>query len=122
VCSDGEWNEQYQSCLDCALEFDIWRYYGGGLGAAAEECGLPTTPDNSSEEQTTESVPAEVVPTTAAASEPIETVQPTQVVGDATEDERTHSETPSWGTTSVTTETVGSNGVGYPSFKAAKQN
>merc|ERR1711988_250230 len=44
VCDDDEWNTLYLGCLDCALEHDIWRYYGGGLTPAGEACGLSTTP------------------------------------------------------------------------------
>ncbi|KAH8177145.1 hypothetical protein LIA77_02227 [Sarocladium implicatum] len=44
VCDDEEWQSLLDNCLDCALKYDIWQYYGGELKPAAEECGIDATP------------------------------------------------------------------------------
>lgn len=31
-------------CLDCALKYQIWQWYGEKVGAAAKKCGLDATP------------------------------------------------------------------------------
>ncbi|KAK8140976.1 hypothetical protein G3M48_001159 [Beauveria asiatica] len=43
-CSDAKWQSLLSGCLDCALTYDIWKYYGTKVGAAAEKCGLESTP------------------------------------------------------------------------------
>ncbi|KAH8908898.1 hypothetical protein BR93DRAFT_957764 [Coniochaeta sp. PMI_546] len=43
-CDNTTWVGYYQECLDCALEFDIWQYYGTGVSTAAAACGLSATP------------------------------------------------------------------------------
>ncbi|KAM3450660.1 hypothetical protein MY3296_005931 [Beauveria thailandica] len=43
-CSDAKWKSLLSGCLDCALTYDIWKYYGTKVGAAAEKCGLESTP------------------------------------------------------------------------------
>ncbi|KAM0666659.1 hypothetical protein MY8738_002099 [Beauveria namnaoensis] len=43
-CSDAKWKSLLSNCLDCALTYDIWKYYGTKVGAAAEKCGFESTP------------------------------------------------------------------------------
>ncbi|KAM3431461.1 hypothetical protein NHJ13734_007281 [Beauveria thailandica] len=43
-CSDAKWKSLLSGCLDCAMTYDIWKYYGTKVGAAAEKCGLESTP------------------------------------------------------------------------------
>ncbi|KAF2179498.1 hypothetical protein K469DRAFT_674040 [Zopfia rhizophila CBS 207.26] len=46
VCKDDAFLANYKNCIQCAGpdNVNIWRYYGGTLGAAGSECGLSTTP------------------------------------------------------------------------------
>ncbi|KAJ2968472.1 hypothetical protein NQ176_g9164 [Zarea fungicola] len=43
-CSDPKWLSLLDGCLDCALTYNIWQYYGTQVGAAAKACGLDATP------------------------------------------------------------------------------
>ncbi|KAL3474015.1 hypothetical protein BJX99DRAFT_260857 [Aspergillus californicus] len=43
-CDSSDFESMLSDCLDCALVYDIWRYYGNSVSAAAEECGLDATP------------------------------------------------------------------------------
>ncbi|EGX90683.1 hypothetical protein CCM_07103 [Cordyceps militaris CM01] len=43
-CTDTRWQGLLSSCLDCALTYDIWKWYGEKVGAAAKTCGLDATP------------------------------------------------------------------------------
>ncbi|OQV02537.1 hypothetical protein CLAIMM_07723 [Cladophialophora immunda] len=43
-CESANFTTALQACLDCALEFDIWQYYGDSVAAAATACGLDATP------------------------------------------------------------------------------
>ncbi len=44
-CTNSTWTGLFDNCLDCALEYDIWKDYGNGVTQAAEGCGLDATPD-----------------------------------------------------------------------------
>ncbi|KAK4099564.1 hypothetical protein N658DRAFT_498270 [Parathielavia hyrcaniae] len=46
-CDDSTWVDAYEACLDCAMDFNIWRYYGSGVGNAATACGLTAVPSPS---------------------------------------------------------------------------
>lgn len=46
-CDNSTWVGYYEACLDCALDFNIWRIYGNGVSSAAEDCGLSPTPSPS---------------------------------------------------------------------------
>lgn len=46
-CTNSTWVEYYEACLDCALDFDIWKLYGNGVSGAASSCGLSATPSPS---------------------------------------------------------------------------
>ncbi|KEF61236.1 uncharacterized protein A1O9_02801 [Exophiala aquamarina CBS 119918] len=43
-CENSTFTTELEACLDCALEYDIWQYYGESVAAAAEGCGLDATP------------------------------------------------------------------------------
>ncbi|KAK5064694.1 hypothetical protein LTR84_000528 [Exophiala bonariae] len=43
-CDNSTFTTELEACLECALEFNIWQYYGESVGAAAERCGLDATP------------------------------------------------------------------------------
>ncbi|KAJ6438245.1 hypothetical protein O9K51_08837 [Purpureocillium lavendulum] len=43
-CKDDAWLKDLDGCLKCAIEQDIWKYYGTKVGAAAKACGLDATP------------------------------------------------------------------------------
>lgn len=75
-CDDSEWLDLFNGCLDCALEFDIWRHYGGGLTPAAEACGLDATPkpaDGGDDEATTTAAETTTAETTTAETTAAET-------------------------------------------------
>ncbi|KAK3359659.1 hypothetical protein B0T25DRAFT_533531 [Lasiosphaeria hispida] len=46
-CENSTWVGYYEACLDCALDFDIWKYYEKGVTAAASPCSLTPTPSPS---------------------------------------------------------------------------
>ncbi|CEJ89801.1 hypothetical protein VHEMI05625 [[Torrubiella] hemipterigena] len=43
-CKNEEWLGLLRGCLDCALQYDIWKSYGNKVSAAAKACGLDATP------------------------------------------------------------------------------
>ncbi|KAL4931959.1 uncharacterized protein BDV17DRAFT_288530 [Aspergillus undulatus] len=43
-CDTDEFETKLSACLDCALEYDIWKWYGNSVSNAAEECGVDATP------------------------------------------------------------------------------
>ena len=43
-CTSSNFTSALNACLDCALEFDIWQYYGDSVAAAATACGLDAAP------------------------------------------------------------------------------
>merc|ERR1711964_496746 len=42
-CESSNFTSSLEACLECAEEYDIWRYYGESVSAAAESCGLEAT-------------------------------------------------------------------------------
>ncbi|KAL3467773.1 hypothetical protein BJX64DRAFT_123119 [Aspergillus heterothallicus] len=109
-CDSSDFQSMLSACLDCALVYDIWRYYGNSVGAAAEECGVDgtpveptspttsttateTTPETTTEAETSSSTvtetETETEPTTTATSTSTETEEPTE-----TESSTTTSPTP----------------------------
>ncbi|RYP11950.1 hypothetical protein DL765_007529 [Monosporascus sp. GIB2] len=44
-CGNSTWRDLLDDCLDCALEYDIWRIYGDGVTQAAGACDLPAVPE-----------------------------------------------------------------------------
>ncbi|KAK0727792.1 hypothetical protein B0T26DRAFT_672414 [Lasiosphaeria miniovina] len=51
-CSNSTWTAAYDDCLECALDFNIWTIYGGGVSSAASSCGLSPTPSPSGDTPT----------------------------------------------------------------------
>ncbi|KAL4968313.1 uncharacterized protein BDV14DRAFT_152740 [Aspergillus stella-maris] len=43
-CDTDEFTTKLSDCLDCALEYDIWKWYGNSVSKAADECGVDATP------------------------------------------------------------------------------
>ncbi|KIW16665.1 hypothetical protein PV08_03853 [Exophiala spinifera] len=43
-CDSANFTTTLDACLDCALQYDIWQYYGESVAEAAEGCGLDATP------------------------------------------------------------------------------
>lgn len=43
-CKNEKWLGLLKDCLDCALKYEIWQWYGDKVGAAAKACGLDATP------------------------------------------------------------------------------
>ncbi|CAG8896919.1 unnamed protein product [Penicillium egyptiacum] len=43
-CDTDDFKTELTDCLKCAVEFDIWKYYGGSVSKAATACGLDATP------------------------------------------------------------------------------
>ncbi|KGO49068.1 hypothetical protein PEXP_011170 [Penicillium expansum] len=43
-CDAATFKTELSDCLKCALEFDIWKYYGNSVSKAATACGLDATP------------------------------------------------------------------------------
>ncbi|RYP72673.1 hypothetical protein DL769_004415 [Monosporascus sp. CRB-8-3] len=44
-CGNSTWRELLYDCLDCALEYDIWKDYEDGVTQAAGACDLPAVPE-----------------------------------------------------------------------------
>ena len=44
-CTNSTWTDLLEDCLDCALEYEIWKDYQDGVSEAAEGCGLNATPE-----------------------------------------------------------------------------
>ncbi|KAB8078470.1 hypothetical protein BDV29DRAFT_3175 [Aspergillus leporis] len=43
-CNSVTFKTELSDCLDCALKYDIWKYYGSSVSKAATACGLDATP------------------------------------------------------------------------------
>ncbi|KAL2819206.1 hypothetical protein BJX63DRAFT_382697 [Aspergillus granulosus] len=102
-CDSSDFQSLLSACLDCALEYDVWRYYGNSVGAAAEECGLDGTPveptsstttttatetttETTTETETSSSTETETgtEPTTTATSSSTDTEEPTETESSTT--------------------------------------
>ena len=42
-CNNSTWTDLLANCEECANTYNILRYYGDQVGAAAEDCGLTAT-------------------------------------------------------------------------------
>ncbi|CRL21628.1 unnamed protein product [Penicillium camemberti] len=51
-CDTDDFKTELTDCLNCAVEFDIWKYYGGSVSKAATACGLDATPVEASSTST----------------------------------------------------------------------
>ncbi|KKA24838.1 Uncharacterized protein T310_1106 [Rasamsonia emersonii CBS 393.64] len=47
-CSNSTFISELHACLECALTYNIWQYYGGDVTTAAKNCGDDATPSPSS--------------------------------------------------------------------------
>lgn len=80
-CDSDEWNERYGRCMSCANTYDIWKYYGSGVGRVAQQCGLTPKPSPSGSsgaasttaEEKPSSTAAEAKPSTTAVEKPATT-------------------------------------------------
>ncbi|CCF43111.1 hypothetical protein CH063_12909 [Colletotrichum higginsianum] len=70
-CDNSTWVQLFDGCLDCALEFDIWKHYGTSVTEAAEECNLDATPVAASNET------ASATPTAEPTADSTSTATPT---------------------------------------------
>ncbi|KAG8625906.1 hypothetical protein KVT40_006307 [Elsinoe batatas] len=43
-CDTDAFKTNFDSCMDCALVYNIWQYYGSSVGRAATTCGLEANP------------------------------------------------------------------------------
>ncbi|CEL08833.1 hypothetical protein ASPCAL11978 [Aspergillus calidoustus] len=126
-CDSSDFESMLSACLDCALVYDIWRYYGNSVGAAAEECGLDGTPveptsssttttatetttETTTETETSSSTETETEtetePTTTATS--TSTQEPTETVSSTTVSSTSTPVIPTVTTTTTTTPPPGS--------------
>ncbi|KAJ5855977.1 uncharacterized protein N7529_009921 [Penicillium soppii] len=47
-CSNSTFTTDLRSCLECALTYNIWQYYGDHVKSAASSCSDDATPSSSS--------------------------------------------------------------------------
>lgn len=47
-CSNSTFTSELHACLECALTYNIWQYYGADVTKAAKNCGDDATPSPSS--------------------------------------------------------------------------
>ncbi|KAK0619146.1 hypothetical protein B0T14DRAFT_518642 [Immersiella caudata] len=76
-CTNETWTTNYENCLECALEFDIWKHYGGTIVTAAGTCGLTAVPSPAAGASSTSGPAASgsttPTPTAPATSRPAQT-------------------------------------------------
>lgn len=80
-CDTDNFKTELTDCLNCAVEFDIWKYYGGSVSKAATACGLDATPVEAS--STTTSVSATTASDSASATKTAEETINSTVTTDA---------------------------------------
>ncbi|KAL2827869.1 hypothetical protein BJY01DRAFT_255569 [Aspergillus pseudoustus] len=68
-CDTSDFESKLSACLDCAVEFDIWRYYGNSVSAAAEKCGVDGTPVEPTSSTTTTATETATETTTETTTE-----------------------------------------------------
>ncbi|KAJ4520154.1 hypothetical protein HRR83_002119 [Exophiala dermatitidis] len=71
-CTSEDYKTKLAACLDCALPYDIWQYYGTSVTKAAQACGDDATPHPGTASSSSSEAPA---PTSSAA--PSSNVAPT---------------------------------------------
>ncbi|KAL4871118.1 hypothetical protein BDV12DRAFT_194764 [Aspergillus spectabilis] len=84
-CDSSDFESLLSACLDCALVYDVWRYYGNSVSAAAEECGLDATPIEPEEPEPTSSSTSTTATSTSTETEPEPTETETEPEPTATE-------------------------------------
>ncbi|KAF7587946.1 hypothetical protein BBP40_006485 [Aspergillus hancockii] len=78
-CDSDTFKTELSDCLNCALKYDIWKYYGSSVSKAATACGLDATPVTASSTTTTTAsasatesgTSVNVVPSSATDTNPI---------------------------------------------------
>ncbi|RKK85026.1 hypothetical protein BFJ69_g1725 [Fusarium oxysporum] len=90
-CDSDEWNERYGRCMSCANTYDIWKYYGSGVGRVAQQCGLTPKPSPSGSSGAA-STTAEEKPSSTAAEEAETTKAEEQATATEEAEEETTSE------------------------------
>ncbi|KAL4993123.1 hypothetical protein BDV10DRAFT_33004 [Aspergillus recurvatus] len=91
-CDSSNFKSMLSDCLNCALKYDIWKYYGNSVASAAENCGLDATPvepsasDASPATETATAIKTEsgIGSTTAVAESSPEATSPGEVTTDST--------------------------------------
>ncbi|TQV95623.1 hypothetical protein V2A60_000808 [Cordyceps javanica] len=79
-CDTTKWKTELSNCLDCALTYDIWKWYGEKVSAAAKKCGVDATPKPSGGSGGSTSAPASSAPASSApvSSTPVSSASVTQ--------------------------------------------
>ncbi|EXJ83792.1 hypothetical protein A1O1_07419 [Capronia coronata CBS 617.96] len=110
-CDTADFTTKLDACLDCALVYDIWQYYGNSVSSAAEECGVDATPRAAATTDSAVSTSAPAVETSSAAAPATSTAAATEVAATTTAAtssvEETGSETSSAAPTVATFEGAG---------------
>ncbi|KAL5045472.1 hypothetical protein BDW71DRAFT_183825, partial [Aspergillus fruticulosus] len=86
-CDSSDFKRMLSDCLNCALKYDIWKYYGNSVSSAAENCGLDATPieptsssaSTAAETATVTETESETESTAAAAESSSEATSPAEV-------------------------------------------
>ncbi|KAF5650011.1 hypothetical protein F52700_450 [Fusarium sp. NRRL 52700] len=91
-CDSDEWNERYGRCMLCANTYDIWKYYGSGVGRVAEQCGLTPKPSPSGSSGAASTIAEEKPSSTAAEAKPSTTAAEKPATTEAEEAETTKAE------------------------------
>ncbi|KAF4548212.1 Hypothetical protein D9617_30g011160 [Elsinoe fawcettii] len=81
-CDTDSFKTNFDSCMDCALVYNIWQYYGASVGRAATTCGLEANP-----------VPATAATTTSASSASSAAAQTTSASAVASDSSSTAAQT-----------------------------
>lgn len=77
-CDKSDFKTKLSDCLECALEFDIWKYYGNSVSSAAEECGLDATPVEGSSSSSSSASASETATATETSSQTESSSTPTE--------------------------------------------
>ncbi|KAJ1716550.1 hypothetical protein AFGD_009749 [Aspergillus flavus] len=62
-CDTDTFKTELSDCLNCALKYDIWKYYGASVSKAATGCGVDATPVEASSTTTTAAASASATET-----------------------------------------------------------
>ncbi|GME34460.1 hypothetical protein N7487_012131 [Neofusicoccum parvum] len=79
-CDTSDFTTKFNACMACAVEYDIWQYYGSSVTRAANTCGVEVNLSSSASAETTTAAPstsAAAVTTAAATTESSEAPETT---------------------------------------------
>jgi hypothetical protein len=93
-CNNSTWTDLLANCQECANTYNIIRYYGDQVGAAAEDCGLTATFSPSARASST-SAPAETTASASSALSSSDTITSTTETTEQTEASTSISSAPS---------------------------